>query len=77
MLAVMHVADEYVGVSNTNMHFRAAAGRAARVLLPWPPEWRWSRNLERSPWFPDFALYRADSSGGWSDALRRLASDLR
>jgi Tetratricopeptide repeat len=76
MLAVMHVADEYVGVSNTNMHLRAAAGRTARLLLPWPPEWRWTRNLERSPWFPDFPLYRADSSGGWSDALRRLANDL-
>ena len=77
MLAVMHVVDEYVGVSNTNMHLRAAAGRTARVLLPWPPEWRWTRHLERSPWFPDFPLYRADSSGGWSDALRRLANDLR
>lgn len=77
VLAVMQVADEYVGVSNTNMHLRAAAGRTARVLLPWPAEWRWSRNLERSPWFPDFALYRAGADGDWAGALRRLAEDLR
>ncbi|MDH3437342.1 MAG: tetratricopeptide repeat protein, partial [Betaproteobacteria bacterium] len=41
MLAALALADEYVGVSNTNMHLRAAAGRTARVLLPCPAEWRW------------------------------------
>jgi hypothetical protein len=77
MLALMSVADDYVGVSNTNVHLRAGAGRTARVLVPWPPEWRWTRDLPRSPWFPDFPLYRASKEGGWSEALARLASELR
>ena len=76
MLALMSVVDEYVGVSNTNTHLRAGAGRTARVLLPWPAEWRWMRSGEASPWFPGYALYRATREGDWGSALARLRADL-
>ena len=66
--------DEYVAVSNTNVHLRASAGRASRVLVPWPPEWRWAR--EPSPWFPRACSYRQASSGSWDAALAALRADL-
>jgi tetratricopeptide (TPR) repeat protein len=77
MLGVMDVADEYVGVSNTNMHLRAGLSRRARVLVPSPAEWRWTLDHERSPWFPEFSLYRQDLRSGWSPAFRQLATDLQ
>ena len=46
-LAVLAVLDDYVAVSNTNIHLRAGLGRTARVLVPNPPEWRWMRTGER------------------------------
>ncbi|HUL96492.1 MAG TPA: tetratricopeptide repeat protein [Usitatibacter sp.] len=73
-LAVMSLVDEYIGVSNTNMHLRAGAGRVARVLVPWPAEWRWGRQ-GASPWFPGFTPYRAGPDG-WSGALESLAAEL-
>ncbi|MGE0720015.1 MAG: hypothetical protein AB7P02_31515, partial [Alphaproteobacteria bacterium] len=76
MLATLAVLDEYVAVSNTNVHLRAGAGRPSRVLVPWPPEFRWRAGLERSPWFPDHPLLRQASDGGWEDALAVLARDL-
>jgi Flp pilus assembly protein TadD len=76
MLALMSVVDEYVGVSNTNTHLRAGAGRPSRVLVPWPAEWRWTRGEPRSPWFPDFPLYRANAANDWSAAMDQLAVDL-
>ncbi len=69
--------DDYAGVSNTNTHLRASAGRGAHVLIPWPPEWRWLRDVERSPWYPAMTLYRQARDGDWRGALERLASDLR
>jgi hypothetical protein len=75
-LAAMELMDEYVGVSNTNTHLRASAGRAARVLVPWPPEWRWMHDPERSPWFPQMPLYRQPAEGDWAPALARLRNDL-
>lgn len=75
-LALGAVLDDYVGVSNTNVHLRAAAGRAGRVLVTRPPEWRWMAEGERSPWFPGCALYR-QSSAGWAEALADLGRELQ
>jgi tetratricopeptide (TPR) repeat protein len=77
MLALLELVDEYVGVSNTNMHIRAGAGKPARVLVPAPAEWRWAGADARSPWFPDFVCYRQSLDGDWSAALARLERDLR
>jgi len=80
MLALLRRIDAYVGVSNTNTHLRAGAGRTGHVLVSHPAEWRWMNAGERSPWFPDFPLYRqraADTAeAGWDEALQRLRGDL-
>jgi hypothetical protein len=75
MLAALALFDDYIGVSNTNMHLRAGLGLPARVLLPHPPEFRWLAAGERSPWFPDFQIYRA-GIGGWDAAMAKLKADL-
>lgn len=77
MLALLALIDDYAGVSNTNMHLRAGAGRTARVLVPQPPEWRWLAAGDESPWFPGFRIYRQQPDGDWEPALRRLALELR
>jgi len=76
MAAVLALIEEYAGVSNTNMHIRAAVGKAARVLVPYPPEYRWMHSGQTSPWFPGFRVYRQPASMDWTQALRELADDL-
>lgn len=76
MLALLALIDEYIGVSNTNMHLRAGAGNTARVLVPCPAEWRWMAAGNESPWFPGFRVYRQQPSGSWDDAFERLRHDL-
>lgn len=76
MLALLALLDDYVGVSNTNMHLRAATGRTAKVLVPQPPQWRWMAAGNESPWFPGFRVYRQGCDGDWSNALEHLARDL-
>jgi len=75
-IALLALLDEYIGMSNTNMHLLAGvSGRHARVLLPVPAEWRWG-SAGQSPWFPGFVLYRAQHHGALDDALAELAEDL-
>ena len=76
MLALMGLIDEYVCVSNTNVHLRATAGRKCRVLVPNPPEFRWMADGAESAWFPGSQIYRQDTAGDWHAALRALGSDL-
>lgn len=59
------------------MHLRAGVGKTARVLVPWPVEWRWMAAGDASPWFPGFAVYRQGTDGDWDAALDRLKNDLR
>lgn len=68
--------DEYVTVSNTNLYLRESGGGSARVLIPWPNEWRWP-GADRSAWFPAIPQYRQASDGNWAHALVRLGADLR
>ncbi len=75
-LALLALLEEYIGVSNTNMHLRAGLGLPTRVLVPCPPEWRYGKAGERSVFFPQATLYRQDFAAGWLPALERLAYDL-
>jgi tetratricopeptide (TPR) repeat protein len=72
MLALMSLVDDYVGVSNTNMHLRAGVAEKAAVLVPYPPEWRWLAEADASPWFPGFHVYRASRDGSWAAAMAQL-----
>lgn len=76
MLALLDCIDDYAGVSNTNMHLRAATGKTARVLVPNPAEWRWMHWGRQSPWFPGFRIYRQSMQGDWKTALTELTQDL-
>jgi tetratricopeptide (TPR) repeat protein len=76
MLALMTLIDEYVTVSNTNVHLRVSAGRAARVLVPNPAEWRWMNSGDESPWFPGCRIYRQSPDGGWQKAFTKLQREL-
>ena len=76
MLALLRCVDEYVCVSNTNVHLRACLGKPNRVLVPSPPEFRWMAEGRESPWFPESPIYRQDIDGDWSAAFDRLKTDL-
>jgi Flp pilus assembly protein TadD len=77
MLAAMALIDDYIAVSNTNLHLRSALARTTRVLVPMPPEWRWSvDDAGRAMWFPDCTLYRQSADRDWSTALATLRRDL-
>ena len=76
VLAGLSLLDEYVGVSNTNMHLLAGIGKTARVLVPHPADWRWMAEGDESPWFPGFKIYRQSRDHSWDEALTKLGQDL-
>ncbi len=77
MLALLALLDDYVAVSNTNVHLRQSLGRTSRVLVPMPPDWRWMNAGDESPWFPGTRVYRQAADGSWDAALSRLSGDLK
>ena len=75
MLALLSLVDDYIGVSNANIHLRAALGKPMHVLVAHPPEWRWGVEGERSAWFPEARVYRQGLNGDWSESLGKLVSE--
>mgnify|MGYP001570699542 CR=1 FL=1 len=69
-------ANDYVGVSNTNMHLRAELGKTARGLVPHSPDWRGMAEGAESPWFPGSPVYRQEVDRDWGEAFERLTQDL-
>lgn len=76
MLALLARLDDYVCVSNTNVHLRAMVGRTCRVLVPAPPDFRWMAEGDESPWFPGSRVYRQTAARQWGGALAALKRDL-
>ncbi len=76
MLALLSSLDEYVAVSNTNIHLCAALGRGARVLVSRSAEFRWMASGVQSPWFPGFPIYRQGEKADWRDALGAIATQI-
>ncbi len=77
MLALLLCLDDYITVSNTNVHLSALVQKSAKVLLPFPAEFRWMNQGKESPWFPGFPLYRQSAERSWHAALAQLRTDLR
>jgi tetratricopeptide (TPR) repeat protein len=75
-LALLTGLDEYLAVSNTNVHLNEAIGRGTRVLVTHPSEWRWTSDDERSPWFRHARVYRQAPDGSWAAALLALKKEL-
>ena len=76
MLSLLTILDDYIGVSNTNMHLRLAVQKTAKVLIPHPPEWRWMLSGDTSPWFPGFTVFRQLPGGDWESGLSKLTKGL-
>jgi tetratricopeptide (TPR) repeat protein len=76
MVALQSLLDDYIGVSSTNVHLRAAVGGAGHVLVPSPADWRWQKR-GASPFFPAFKAHRQTPGGDWSAALEELRRDIR
>ncbi len=76
MLALLSLVDDYISVSNTNVHLYAGLDKLARILVPFFPEWRWG--YEKSLWFGEnFKTYRQDKNLSWREALEKLEIELK
>jgi ADP-heptose:LPS heptosyltransferase len=69
--------DLVITVDTSIAHLAGAMGRKCWVLLPVIPDWRWMTKRPDSPWYPTLRLYRQTAANDWSEALKRVADDLR
>ena len=74
--AVASLVDLVIAVDTSVVHLAAAMGRPTWVMLPFTPDWRWTLNSERSPWYPKARLFRQSSIGDWPSVVATLRDAL-
>ena len=68
--------DLVITVDTSAAHLAGAMGKAAWLLLPYFPDWRWQLNRSDSLWYPSMKLFRQPKPDDWSLVFREVVSEL-
>jgi tetratricopeptide (TPR) repeat protein len=74
--AVLALCDLLIAVDTAVVHLAGAMGRPVWVLVPFAPDWRWTRAGETTPWYPAARLFRQTSPGDWDGVIARVGAEL-
>jgi ADP-heptose:LPS heptosyltransferase len=74
--ALMSEMDLILTIDTSVAHLAGALGINFWVMLPFSTDYRWTENLEKSPWYPTSKLYRADKPGNWQLMINLIKKDL-
>jgi len=73
MIALLSIVDEYITVSNTNLHLREGLAKSSHVFVNRPfQDWRWQADGDRSVWYPNSKVYRQQKDKTWGNAFKQL-----
>ncbi len=74
--AVVALADLVIAVDTAAVHLAGAMGRPVWVLVPFAPDWRWTRTGDTTPWYPTVRVFRQTALGDWESVIARVAGAL-
>lgn len=68
--------DLVITIDTAAANLAGALGKPVWVALPWNPDWRWTAESDRTPWYPSARVYRQSSPSDWRGVFRAMANDL-
>jgi tetratricopeptide (TPR) repeat protein len=75
--ALLAELDLLITVDTAFCHLAGAIGVPAWLMLPTAPDWRWSLQGDRTPWYPSVRIFRQPAPGDWAGMLEQLSQALR
>jgi tetratricopeptide (TPR) repeat protein len=75
-MAVLECLEQVVAVDTSVVHLAGAMGKAALVMLPYAPDWRWLLDRTDSPWYPTLRLFRQGPDRSWDAVIGGIAKEI-
>jgi FkbM family methyltransferase len=75
--AVMQNLDLVISADTSICHVAGALGVPTWLALAYVPDWRWTLQGDRTPWYPTMRLFRQSGFGEWSGVFERMAQALK
>ncbi|MBO0717090.1 MAG: tetratricopeptide repeat protein [Rhizobiales bacterium] len=75
--AVLSLCDLLITVDTAPAHLAGAMGRPVWILVPFAPDWRWTRDGEKTPWYPTARVFRQSALADWDGVIARVAAVLQ
>jgi hypothetical protein len=69
--------DLVISCDTSICHLAGALGKPVWVVLPFRPDWRWLKDREDSPWYPNTRLFRQSQRGNWNEVFQRVENRLK
>ena len=68
--------DHVVTADTSVAHLAGALGVPTTLLLGKVPDWRWLREGDTTPWYPNMKLVRQDKMGTWKEVIAQAHAGL-
>jgi tetratricopeptide (TPR) repeat protein len=75
--ALISCLDLVISIDSAVAHLTGALGMPGVVMLPFAPDWRWTRDQQQTPWYPTLRLVRQDTPGNWTAVANQLIELLK
>ena len=75
--ALMMCLDLIITVDTSMVHLAGAIGRPVWLFDRFDSCWRWLRDRDTSPWYPQLQIFRQEQPGNWIDVIDRVIKKLR
>ena len=77
LAALINCLDLVINIQNSNSDLAGALGQKTWVMVSKIPEWRWTINEKKSPWYPTTKLFRQEKAGNWNSVINNINMDLK
>jgi hypothetical protein len=74
--ATIAAMDLVITIDTAVANLAGALGAPVWVAVPFVPDWRWTREDSRTPWYPSARIYRQPAPGDWRSVFLAMAADL-
>jgi tetratricopeptide (TPR) repeat protein len=77
LAALIETLDLVISIDTGVAHLAGALGKPVWIMLAHRADWRWMRNREDTPWYPQARLFRQSARGDWAGVIARVHAALQ